>query len=267
MMGNKKILVLGCGPSGLIAAHAATELGHDVIIASKRRKSELYGAQYLHAPILGMTDTEPVDVDYLMSGTAAEYREKVYGKTSRVRVSPETLEVNHQAWDIRRTYDNLWQRYGWYVQDVNLGKGGNNFDMMVESLKPDAIFSTIPANLLCRSDSHNFFGESVWAIGDAPERGVFCPVQIAPNTILCDGTSDVGWYRASNVFGYSTAEWPGRKKPPIAGITELVKPISTNCDCYPNVIRLGRYGKWTKGVLSHEAFAAVGEELAQDRLF
>ena len=262
----KNILVLGCGPSGLIAAHAATLLGHAVIIASKKRKSELYGAQYLHRPIVAMTDTDPVDVEYLMSGTAAEYREKVYGKTSRVRVSPETLETNHQAWDIRRTYDNLWERYGPDVQDINLGKG-DDLEEILNGLQPDRIYSTVPAPLLCHNDSHSFRGEEVWAIGDAPERGLLCPVKIAPNTILCDGTRDVSWYRASNVFGYSTAEWPGEKKPPIENISKIVKPLSTDCDCHPFIARIGRYGKWTKGVLSHEAWGDVLTDMAQEMLF
>jgi len=32
------------------------------------------------------------------------------------------------------------------------------------------------------------------------------------------------------------------------------KPIRTSCRCFPDVHRMGRYGKWKKGVLSHEAW-------------
>lgn len=261
----KKVLVLGCGPSGLIAAHAATLLGHSVIIASKKRKSELYGAQYLHRPIVAMTDTPPVDVRYTLDGTAADYRTKVYGSTSRVQVSPETLEEDHQAWDIRRTYDNLWNRYGPDVQNVDLGKNGD-LNEMLKALEPERVYSTIPAPLLCHNDSHSFKGENVWAIGDAPERGLFSPIRVQPNTIQCNGTCDVSWYRASNVFGYATVEWSG-KKPPLEGVAELVKPLSTDCDCHPFIVRIGRYGKWTKGVLSHSAWGDVMTDLAQERLF
>lgn len=254
------VLVLGCGPAGLIAAHAATLAGHEVIIASKRRKSELYGAQYLHAPIPEMTDTDPVEVKYTLEGTPAEYRKKVYGPTSRVSVSPEVLDVDHSAWDIRHTYDNLWKRYGATVQDFSIDDS-EELDEMLEALDPAVVFSTVPATLLCHKENHVFKAEKVWAIGDAPERGIFCPVSVPPNAIVCDGTSGHGWYRASNVFGYSTAEWPHYRKPPIEGLSELTKPLSTDCNCRPHIIRLGRYGKWTKGVLSHEAFGAVQEEL------
>jgi len=49
-----RIAVLGCGPAGLMSAHAAmvaTESEADLAIFSTKRKSPLYGAQYLHQPI------------------------------------------------------------------------------------------------------------------------------------------------------------------------------------------------------------------------
>ena len=258
--------MLGAGPAGLIAAHAATTAGCAVIIASKIRKSEMFGAQYLHAPIPGMTDVAPVEVRYALDGTPDEYRAKVYGKTSRVPVSPETLEKDHTAWDIRRTYDNLWLRYGPDINGITLEEGDTELEEMIKALAPDHVFSTVPAQILCRNDDHAFYAEKVWAIGDAPEKGIFCPIAVEANTIQCNGTGDVSWYRASNVFGYSTAEWSG-SRPPIEGLSRVTKPIRTDCDCHPGITRLGRYGKWTKGVLSHEAYEDTLYELNDARLF
>lgn len=243
-----------------MAAHAAAMLDHDVVIASKKRKSEMFGAQYLHAPIPVMTKGDPVEVDYILEGTPDQYREKVYGKTSRVEVSPESLSANHLAWDIRQTYDSLWRTYGSFVQNIDLSPRGE-VDDMLKHLNADRVISSIPAPFLCKNDNHSFYSEEVWSIGDAPERGVFCPVQVKDNTIICDGTGDVAWYRASNVFGYHTAEWPHRRKPPVESVALVTKPLRTDCDCYPNIMRVGRYGRWQKGVLSHEAFEDVTKML------
>src|SRR4051794_14558085 len=115
-----RIAVLGCGPAGLMAAHAAKVCGADVDIFSRKRKSELFGCQYLHAPIPGMTDVAPVTVRYMLNGDIEGYRRKVYGDTWDGEVSPEDLLGNHDAWDIRRTYDNLWAKYGGYIFGTEL---------------------------------------------------------------------------------------------------------------------------------------------------
>lgn len=249
-----KVVVLGCGPAGLMATHAFALAGHDVLVYSKKRKSEMYGAQYLHAPIPGMTDVAPVRVDYVLQGTVEGYRRKVYGPDSRTEVSPESLEESHDGWDIRRTYDNLWDTYGEYVQEADFTNSGS-VRRLIEDLEPDIAVSTIPAPALCSDDSHSFMAQRVWAIGDAPERGVFCPIKVAKNSIVCNGEETPAWYRAANVFNRNTAEWPLQSKPPFSNVSEVTKPLSTTCTCLPDVHRLGRYGEWKKGVLSHEAFA------------
>jgi hypothetical protein len=112
----------------------------------------------------------------------------------------------------------------------------------------------VPKPLLCDKDEHTFAAQRVWAIGDAPERGVFCPVVQPPNTVVCNGEQVPGWYRSATIMGYSTAEWPHQTKPPIQGVSEIDKPLWNNCTCWPTVLHLGRFGKWQKGELSHQAF-------------
>lgn len=251
-----RVLILGCGPSGLMAAAAAEEAGCDVTIASKKRKSEMFGAQYLHAPIPGYSPDMSFDVTYELHGTADEYRKKVYGDT-RVRVSPEELAADHEGWDIRTTYDNLWNHFQEDIEPVEF-RNYLELEGFLGSVFATGSFnhfvSTIPAPLLCDNPAHAFPSQKVWAIGDAPERGIFCPISAPLNHVMCSGLPDNSWYRCANILGYKTAEWPEKKKPPYEGASLVNKPLGTNCDCLKMVHRLGRYGKWEKGVLSHQSY-------------
>lgn len=257
-----KVLVLGCGPAGLMAAHAAEMTGHQVLIASKKRKSELFGCQYLHQPIPGVSDPAgAVLVRYLLEGSVTDYREKVYGQGSVASVSPEDYEGDHLAWDIRSAYDGLWSKYSQFVLDVDLSDPVALQGLQTE---PELIISTVPAPLLClKPEQHLFHKQDVWALGDAPERGQFVPYNCQNNSVVCSGERDVSWYRMSRVFGYTTVEWSIDCKPPL-NVSAVKKPLSTNCDCRPEIVRLGRYGKWKKGVLSHEAYYETHELLKSD---
>lgn len=264
---TRRAAILGCGPAGLFAAHALIGNGWEVTIFSKKRKSHMFGAQYLHSPIPGLTESDGVEVAYrLVGGTADEYRAKVYGPNP-VTTSVETLGKTHQAWDIREAYDNAWDRYSHLVRETNvtpewLGAGsGEEAGTFLAASYWDIVISSIPMPNLCyRKDDHQFHATSIWAIGDAPARGQYAPYRAPANTIECNASRDVGWYRASNVFGHVTVEWPGRSKPPLPAVAEVSKPISTDCICYRGremgfkFMPIGRYGQWSKGILSHHAY-------------
>lgn len=240
-------MILGCGPAGLIAAHAAYSRGADFIVVSKARKSFMNGAQYLHAPIPGVSIKEPFLINYQLSGDVAGYREKVYGPDAKVEVSPETLVGRHLAWDIREAYDSLWSLYGSDVQDVDLYP--TMLSRLMARWKPDVVISTIPAKLLCFNSRHKFESGLVWATNELE-------CTLSNNTVLCNGDAGFDWYRASRIQGFTNTEWPYDKYPLSYNgqIWRVEKPISTTCRCFPEVHRMGRYGKWKKGVLSHEAW-------------
>lgn len=262
-----RIAVLGAGPAGLFAAHAVTEAGWKPEIFSICQVSQLYGAQYLHSPIPGLTPEEPEQVSYLLHGSAEEYRAKVYGPRQGVTVSPEVMPEDHFAWDIRAAYRRAWTAYRPLIQprfiDVAwIEKAVQDFDLVI---------STVPAKILCTDGRHVFPSQRAWAIGDAPDLGVRCSIKVPRNTVVCNGKDYPSWYRAANVFGYRTAEWPysgsndtlpkfakGKGVPMNAKL--IHKPIATNCDCWGDkVLRLGRYGAWNKNALSHTAFYQVKE--------
>lgn len=264
---RKPVLVLGCGPAGLLAAHAAELRGHPVEIVSRKRKSEMYGAQYLHQSI-PLVQAGHFLVNYQMVGSYEQYRQKVYGPDADFHVSPQSLMGTYSAWDIRAAYDFLWGRYKdriIHIQDID-------YAWMQNTIPPKdyrMIVLSLPAQAVCRwpngSGPHRFIEQSVYAIGDAPGRGVYAPKFVPDQTVTCNGLPEPSWYRASCIQGYASVEWPARRKPPVSGVTLIKKPIKTNCDCWwelsTRVVRVGRYGTWTKGVLAHQAFYDVFEEL------
>jgi hypothetical protein len=248
-----KVLVLGCGPAGLMAAHAAAILQHDIIIVSKARKSFMRGAQYLHAPIPVATEGESFRVTYSLRGSADAYRAKIYGPDFRGSVSPEDLSEAHDAWDIRQAYDWLWDTYGRYVINTDFTELGFSVAAALHWSNPDIAISTIPAKILCEDENHNFASETIWSnsmvISDIPE-----------NAVVCNADKYPAWYRAARIQGHSTVEWPSSTRPPME-VHEVTKPIKTNCNCFPHVRRMGRYGKWEKGVLSHSAYFETADLL------
>lgn len=241
-----KVLVLGCGPAGLIAAHAAATAQCDVLIYSKARKSHMNGAQYLHRPIPMANNKPPFKISYQLSGSVEGYRDKVYGERSGVKVSPESLVGESWAWDIREAYDWLWNTYGEYVQDFDAYP--ESVASLLRSAEPDLVISTVPAPLLCHA-GHAFTSTTIWS--SDMKMG-----HISDNTVLCNGEPYFGWYRTSLIQGWANTEWPQDTKPPIPQhrLWEVTKPIDTTCTCFPEIIRMGRYGRWAKGVLSHQAW-------------
>lgn len=251
-----RVLILGCGPAGLLACHAAAQTPNtQPIILSRKRPSQLHGCQYLHENIPGIPQRgQRTIVNYRLSGTAEQYHEKVYGSQRLPSlVSPQLYQGPRPAWDLRAAYAWLWKTYQDLIIDGDLIAG--KVREVIDHFAPDRVISTVPAPLLCeRGEEHLFSSVRCWAIGEAPDQRL--PWAIPDNTVECNGLPEVGWYRAARVFGVGTIEWPGRqRKPPISGVVAFDKPLSTNCDCLPMVRRLGRYGRWRKGVLAHHAYS------------
>jgi hypothetical protein len=85
--------------------------------------------------------------------------------------------------------------------------------------------------------------------------------------VICNGIPidhdfpvSTGWYRTSHIYGHTNTEWSAENLVPSNRINQhgnvwrVRKPLYTTCPCWPLVVRAGRYGKWTKGVLTHHAF-------------
>ena len=108
-----------------------------------------------------------------------------------------------------------------------------------------------------------FSSETILSTSKAPH-----PLGEEDNVVLCSGGDDF-WYRAARIHGWETTEYPlsiiNRFPMEVLfgdeHVHEVVKPISTTCICRPGIVRSGRYGKWTKGVLAHESYDDMKEAL------
>jgi len=247
------VVVLGCGPAGLAAARAAVQSGREAVIVSNTdRPSRLYGCQYLHAPIPGFDHIRSTFVSYDLIGTPEQYRRKVYGDKWEGRVSPEDFVGAHEAWDIRMTYRKMWTHL------IELGTVGLYSGVQIENgvipdlvyqLDPGRIISTIPAPALCYRD-HKFSYHKIYANGSTAEQ------TLEDDSVTCDGTDGHAWYRVSRVFGYETIEWASMPKVAVP-VACVLKPLETECDCYPEIYRVGRYGAWRKSYLVHEVYPEI----------
>lgn len=266
-----RVIILGCGPTGLLAAHELYLSGiprDNIVIISKKRKSQIYGAQYLHEPIEGISVSRTI-ISYKIWGDRRNYLRKVYGEKWDGTISDELRESRHYAWDIRAAYDELWGNWENKIIDGIAGpdlascyESGNIASVYDDFSGVRLMINTIPRPALC-DGSHQFKSTKIWASGDAPDQDQYCPIECPEGDVIYNGEREPSWYRASRIFGHTTAEWPwnGGNKPPYEGIEDVEKPLSHNCTCWPSIHHIGRFGKWQNGTLVHHTIRDVQELL------
>jgi len=232
------VAILGCGPSGLLAALAAEQAGLDPHIYSRKVKSVLPGAMYMHEPITGLTAKEPDgEVNFRKIGNKEGYALKVYGRRDAPTSWAQFPEGKYQAWAMGAAYDRLWGMYGDAVRPWD------SLDSDAVLAPYDLVLSTIPAMAMCLHPAHNFRYQEVF-ISDTGYR------ELEEGDILYNGDPEDHWYRSSLIFGHGATE----STIPMPNSFKGRKPISTDCDCRPEIKRIGRFGRWEKGVLVHHAY-------------
>jgi hypothetical protein len=263
---TKSVAVLGCGPAGLMVAHAAAMSGWNFRIYSKKQKSKLFGAQYLHEDIPGLEHGGPMTVKYQLDGTPEQYRRKVYGEEWDGTVSPEDYEGEHYAWDLRLAYEHLWFDYGHEVVDFDLQERNHYYTWAA-----DLVISTVPRTVW-DSNEDNFKSTTVWAMGDGDYERVHLH-RPPPFHVMCDGTKNHAWYRVSNIFGYCTMEWPqwwntpfASVTPPAHGAVRVAKPLVYTGNAARDFIHLGRFAQWEKGVLTTDVFCQALKVFNDDKI-
>lgn len=229
-----KVAVIGCGPSGLAAAHAAVGLGADVRILAPKHKTPQRGPIMLHRPIPGINNDHPTGYvrQLVVGGGILDYRLKLYGDVN-IAINGDILEEGFHTWPVPEAYDKMWEMYSELIEDGY----AHPRDLDIMSDECDLVINTAPAKSLCwHPASHKFASVPIALVFDTAY-----PDQI-DNTVIYNAREDTKWVRSSSIFGERVTEY----KPEDCPHADLVihKPLYTTCDCHPRVLRTGRFGKW-----------------------
>jgi hypothetical protein len=216
------------------------------ILSAVREPSPQAKAVFLHRAIPGATSHEPdALIDMRKVGDAYGYAEKVYGRAdapcSWEKFSPGELP----AWRLERAYQKLWLAYSGVIKEVKVDA------RLIPDLLDDYryVVNTAPAWKMCgRGYQHEFPTRKTLILGSAP-------VEVKANSMVYNGDPSVPWMRASDLFWMRSTEYPGDAE--IAEARPGIKVLPTTCDCHPTMIRAGRWGTWTPGVLVHHAYERV----------
>ena len=249
-----QVAIMGCGPSALFAAEGVAQAGHEPIIMAIKRKSQLFGAQYLHEAIPDVPARDfPLQV--IKIGTKEGYAFKVYGDSNAPVSWNSYKEGTIKAWSLHDAYDFLWDKYEPSIQDMTLGVG----DIGVIAVHYPLTLCSIPAHAICGAhDEHKFVSQEIH-VQHVPSD------PSAASQIIYNGEgARAEWYRFSRINGTSAWEFADAGTAPDdwTAVVTGFKPIETSCTCwltYQGFHRIGRYGRWSKGVLTHHAYAeAIG---------
>jgi hypothetical protein len=241
-----------------LAAHALALADREFDIFSLGEPSRLVGPQYLYQHIPEVTELEPEGyVHQVCRGTMEGYRRKLYGAIDPGWIE-RPLAPGYNAWSLRLVYEKLWLLYSARVKPMEVGP--KVLAGLLSSREYGRVISTIPATSICQSTDHRFIAWSILVADKNVEP-------IADNTIVFNGMESPSWVRESNIFGMQTTEWPmsitdpqrRRTRPPLPDVYEFEKPLRTNCDCFPDVLRMGRFGKWRNETWAHDAYNEARE--------
>jgi hypothetical protein len=273
---QKKYLIIGCGPAGLIAARTLEQNGVGTdqihIISKSAEKSTIGGAQFLHRPVIGESDPD-AQLSICKLGDGVGYARKVYGEGA-VATSFDRIGLaggkNVSAWSLQSAYEQLWDDYAPDIHELSVNAEG--MEEILNSGEWDEIICTIPPTEYCNNNNH-FFKSVRILIG-------IDPIDEFPfdNAILYSGREEDSWYRMSSIFSNQSIElgsagnvldYEGLRKVAekyiFSKIVRGLKPIETNCDCgyghSTKLLRVGRFGMWDRQRLLHQVPAQVAEIL------
>ncbi|HWI67385.1 MAG TPA: hypothetical protein VNS88_03260 [Nitrospiraceae bacterium] len=241
---NMKVAIIGCGPAGLAAAHAAYGLGAEVTIFSPGIKSPQRGPLVLQRPIPGVTNDHPDSYirQIVIGGSILDYRYKLYGDIN-ISINGNILKAGYHCWNHIETYDTLWLMY---MGEHNNGRVGRVDGMvrptllmsMIVHRDYDLIINTAPLIDICGYPSHEFRFHPVQIT-----MGHSYPDQPEDTTIFNAG-DEFPWVRSAWLLGNRCTEWIAGTAPEELDPITIRKPLGHNCNCYPTVLGTGRFGAW-----------------------
>lgn len=253
-----QVAVIGCGPAGLAAAHAAAGLASEVTIWAPPVRSPQRGPLLLQRPIPGITTDHPDGYirQIVIGGSILDYRYKLYGDIN-ISIQGNILRPGYHCWDHIAAYDRMWAMY----MDT---PGRMLYHHIDEYISPkrlygihdkyDLVVNTAPLMKLCVR-GHKFTFKQVditmgYSYPDQPE-----------DTIIFNAGDKYDWVRSSRVLGNSCTEWLIGTAPPVLEPFTIRKPISHDCNCFPRVLGTGRFGAWRNETWVDTAYYAARDAI------
>jgi hypothetical protein len=114
------------------------------------------------------------------------------------------------------------------------------------------VISTVPLPAICSNPEHKFPGADIWIRNGKPTSEA---ADVGDPCVVYNGSARDEHYRSSLLFGSASTEFAHAVPDALHGI----KPLNTDCDCHPSIVRAGRFGEWKKGILVHDAFERAWE--------
>lgn len=235
-----RVAVLGCGPAGLLCAHAVARAGHTPVVYSQRKKSEIPGSLHLRGAIPDITGLYPdAAVQIVRMGTEQGYAFKVYGDANH-ETGWDNYASTYPSWNAFTAYDKLWQMYYKQIED-GLVDQAKLYDLLNSY---DLVISTFPQPQLCHARCE-FTSTPYWILPLPMPPG-----EMGRELIVYNGMLEDRWYRYSVLGDHCAIE----SAQPMFGAQEGRKVVDNNCDCWPGIVRAGRWAEWRHGVLLHDAY-------------
>lgn len=244
-MSQSKVIVLGTNLEGLLAGHAATLAGRDVYFIEETDVPG--GLDFLAAPIpMTVADAVPLRVELV--GDEPFFYQKLSGTGSGKKIELPFGDSNGlPVWNPLQVFEQLTEIYGRFFHSP----GDSGIDPeLVGSLASDAqIISAVQMPAICKEvDDHTFS----WA------GLVRMPAVQNPDghTISLSGDLDHPWAIQGATFFGSYKIYNVHDKPPVSEdkIVRDFLPLKTNCDCWPDVLKVSDAAQWNSKYPTHRAF-------------
>jgi len=249
----------------MLAAHQLNRdhgfANHDIQFKTlSAEPSPIGGAQYLHLPMVD-EDAEPDAIlEFIKIGSPEGYAEKVYG-SGDVPTSWGEYGGQQKAWRLQQNYTALFSRFSRQIEGGFRATPASVHDLLVGvgmgERRTTLVLSSVPASHICkRPDLHSFGRANILIKKEKPD---FISTD---NVVIYSGRPEEKWYRACKLFGQCWTEYAHFDAPDGGYITGF-KPLGTDCNCFPTVHRIGRFGTWDRKVLLTDVTTQVNEAVAK----
>lgn len=247
-----RVLVLGSGFDSLLAAHAASMLGHDVRIVSDQLVAEFEPGPNLLLNPIPLIDVAGAPLAVGGPSNMNVLLDKLLNQGSHGRGPEEIgLEDGRAVYASRATLEQLATFYQPYVQVEERGIGHKDVIRLIEKYTPDITFSGLAKDEICGNREHTFQAAAL-VVMDPPN-----PTTLLKNYLNFSGDTDEAWAMEFSIFGAQGRVYGGHKHPPVAShkLSGYVLPQGTNCDCFAaEISAVGKLGAWDPHFPRHRSF-------------